>query len=618
MIRTTYSFCLAIVMIMLNGCAGGGGNNSGGNGGGPPASNTPFWAQWGANPQHTGLVNVNGQNTAHKLADIVYDPFVLQEQAENLGPEGQAVLTAHYPAPLVDGNDVYMLIKSGAYNSCNPAGSWANPPNPPTPTPQCGPNTGNTQVWNVARFTFENGSLTQIWSFQSDWKPEINGGALFGWEPVFHAVDANDFIYVPGGGGTVFKVDKNKGTAVSHINPFSGMAGFNPANAFVSGPLTVDAQGNIYYNAIELVDPKGGLVDPWQSDVVGSWLVRITPQDGSSMVTYSALVPNAPPANSNNCPGTFAGDFPADPLPWPPSTSAAPQTTLCGSQRPAVNVAPAIAPDGTIYTASRAHFDGMEAFLIAVNPNLTSKWSASFQNLLNDGCGILVPIGPTNTTPNACRVGSNQGVDPTTNAAGSGFISDQGSSSPTVLPDGSVLFGAITFYNALRGHLFHFDAQGHFLNAFDFGWDSTPGVFTHNGTFSVVIKDNHYNVPLYCFFNNPICQTLPAGPYFVTQLNPSMQVEWKFQNTTVNLPNNPNGFEWCVNMPAIDANGQVYANSEDGNLYAIPQGHSGIFTTPSSVLFLKEALGAAYTPLSIGPDGKFYAQNDGHLFVVGN
>jgi hypothetical protein len=35
-------------------------------------------------------------------------------------------------------------------------------------------------------------------------------------------------------------------------------------------------------------------------------------------------------------------------------------------------------------------------------------------------------------------------------------------------------------------------------------------------------------------------------------------------------------------------------------------------------LFLNLAIGAAYTPLSIGPDGKLYTQNNGHMFVVGN
>jgi len=29
-------------------------------------------------------------------------------------------------------------------------------------------------------------------------------------------------------------------------------------------------------------------------------------------------------------------------------------------------------------------------------------------------------------------------------------------------------------------------------------------------------------------------------------------------------------------------------------------------------------VGAAYTPASIGSDGKIYSQNAGHLFVLGN
>jgi hypothetical protein len=32
---------------------------------------------------------------------------------------------------------------------------------------------------------------------------------------------------------------------------------------------------------------------------------------------------------------------------------------------------------------------------------------------------------------------------------------------------------------------------------------------------------------------------------------------------------------------------------------------------------LNLAIGAAYTPLSIGSDGKIYTQNDGELFVAG-
>ena len=71
-------------------------------------------------------------------------------------------------------------------------------------------------------------------------------------------------------------------------------------------------------------------------------------------------------------------------------------------------------------------------------------------------------------------------------------------------------------------------------------------------------------------------------------------------------------------VPAVDSNGVVYVNSEDGNVYSLAQGNSGVFTAPLAKMFLKQAIGAAYTPLSVGQDGKLYVQNDGHLFVVGN
>ena len=67
-----------------------------------------------------------------------------------------------------------------------------------------------------------------------------------------------------------------------------------------------------------------------------------------------------------------------------------------------------------------------------------------------------------------------------------------------------------------------------------------------------------------------------------------------------------------MNAPAVDINGTVFSNSEDGNLYALNQGG-----TLRQKLFQQLALGAAYTPTSLGGDGKIYSENAGHLFVVG-
>jgi hypothetical protein len=586
-------------------------------------TNTPFWAQWGANPQHTGMVSVAGQNATNILANIVYEPFVAQEQAENKGAGGDGDLTVHYPAPITDGNDVYFMTKTGTYTSCNPPGAWAN-------GSACGPNTWSTEQWNETRYTWINGAFLPVWTFPTDWKPEPNGASLNGWEPVFHSIDANGYIYVPGGGGTVWKISQAFGTVVSYINPFDNMNNVTASDTYVAGPLTADSAGNVYYNAIELANPTDG--DPWQTDVLGAWLVKISPGDATSVLSFATLVPSAPAGNATTCPGQFSG---TNTLPWPPAsvvaTSQQPPTVLCGSQRPGINIAPAVAPDGTIYTVSRAHLDSMAAYMVAVKPDFSGpKWATSMQNLLTDGCGVLVPIGPTNSSPNACRVGATAGVDPTTNAPGSAEVLDLGSSSPVVLPDGSVITGAITAYNGFRGHMFKFSSAGVFTGAYDFGWDSTPAVYSHGGTFSIVLKDNHYGEPLYCSGSNTLCPPMTPGPYYITQLDPNLTIEWQFQNTNTQScqhssnggltcsTTNPNGFEWCINMPAVDVNGNVYATSEDGNVYVLPQGNPGIFTMPTQSLFLNLAVGAAYTPLSIGPDGKLYTQNDGHLFVVGN
>ena len=148
----------------------------------------------------------------------------------------------------------------------------------------------------------------------------------------------------------------------------------------------------------------------------------------------------------------------------------------------------------------------------------------------------------------------------------------------------------------------------------------------------MVIKDNHYGeVGSYCnveaFCPSDRNASNPAFPeeYFVTQLSPTLAVAWKYKNTNTQsctrnpdgsiscVSDHPFGFEWCVNAAAVDANGVVYANSEDGNLFAINQGG-----TLKKKIFQQLAIGAAYTPASLGADGKIYSQNDGHLYVLGN
>ena len=121
----------------------------------------------------------------------------------------------------------------------------------------------------------------------------------------------------------MWKVDKHTGKTESHINPFAAV-NIDRASTFVSSPLTVDENGNIFYNVIEL-NTSG---NPWQqNDVAGAWLAKVAPDDRSGIVTFAVLVPNAPPGNSTNCPGTFynLNDNGAS-LPWPPLTPPTPPT----------------------------------------------------------------------------------------------------------------------------------------------------------------------------------------------------------------------------------------------------------------------------------------------------
>ncbi len=291
---------------------------------------------------------------------------------------------------------------------------------------RAGPDAWNQEIWNEQGRVWRNGVLVKVWNFQSDWKPEPNTDAggqnqdgLGGWEPVFHAALWNGFVFVPGAGGTIYKLNERDGSVIKHYSAFS--RGIDP-NRYVSGPLTVDPTGNIYYNVIAL-DP----IDPWSVDIKGAWLVKVAPDDKISAVSYRKIAPAS-------CSG-------------------------CGSQRPGINVAPAVSADGTtIYTASLAHFDPVDAYLLAVNSDLTPKWQSS---LTVAGGGIQ------------------------------GAVVDLSSASPVVLPDG-ILYGVLTD-NSDRGYMLKFSPSGQYMTEFDFGWDDTPAIYTHGNTYSVITKDNHYD-----------------------------------------------------------------------------------------------------------------------------
>jgi hypothetical protein len=587
--------------------------------GGTSAATQPAWPQWGQSAQHGSALAVTGQSLSTIYLDDVYDPFVSTEIASSAGS-----LPVHFMTPLIDGDAVFMEAKSGTYSAA----------------------AYSTQTWGIVRFQWANGALARQWQSDSDWKA-IGSSADF-WEPVFHGALANGYLYVPGAKGTILKLDEATGATISRIAADPSW----DTNTYTVSPITADANGNLYFTVLRLPVPGPAVLRPsgevvgsngsangawaaaapsvfYGSDAVGSFLVKVDPHDVASIANVGSLVPGAPKAG-DSCSTTFSE---AD-LPWPPGGSATPATSPCGTQRVAVNAAPAVAPDGTVYLVTRAHFNSRYAYLVAVHPDLTPKWASSLRDRFDDGCGVPHALGgqlEPGGAPGGCSSGATVGVDPATNRPGAGQVVDDASSSPVVAPDGSVFYGAYSSYNYSQGHLMHFDASGDYTGAYPFGWDTTPAIYVHDGTYSLVTKDNHYgSMGSYCS-SETYCPSdrnayAPDYPeeYFISQLSPDLAVEWQSKATNQEtcsrdasgaiacLTDHPFSFEWCVNAPAIDATGTVYANGEDGWLYAIAQGG-----TVKDRILQRYPFGAAYTPVSLGGDGKVYSQNSGHLFVIG-
>jgi outer membrane protein assembly factor BamB len=564
-----------------------------------PVPTTPedcnSWRQWGNNAAHAGASCVRGQPLDAMLSDMVYDPFTEQEIVDARG-----VLIVHYQAPLIDGEDLYMMTKRGVYTPCQIVDD----------APVC--NTPDqryrrhSQVWSEQRFTIaESGALSLHWTFDSDWKP----APLASFEPMFQPALSGNVIAIPGAGGALWLLDRIAGNTLHHVQPFG--ATIDP-DTYVAGGLAVAPDGTIYYSAVK-VDHDEPTAMPSQA-----WLVAVAVDGTSRSVDFTTLVRGAPAA-TDPCFGAY--NVQTTPLPWPPANPDGslilPPTSPCGPQRPGVNAAPAIGSDGTIFVVSRAHFNPRYAYVVAVNGDLTPKWNTSLRDYLSDGCGVTSPINGSDTeNMNNCRIGTPIGLERVTGLLPAARVDDESSSAPVALPDGGVLYGAFTAYNGSRGHLLKLDRNGALVASFDFGWDSTPAVFGGPTDYKIVVKDNNYGVDQ---------DGLPRGPFNITQLDASLKPVWRFKNTStqscVRQPDgsmsctedHPNGFEWCINALAVDRDGTVFANNEDGHTYAInPDG------TLRDHIFLDKALGAAYTPIALDRAGHVFALNNGHLYVLGS
>jgi hypothetical protein len=548
------------------------------------------WPQLGRTAQRTGDAAGISQHLRRVVGTVVVDPFADYATTVN------GYLPVHYPVILVDGRDLFVIEKGGSYT---PWSHW------------------DAITWSIKKVERnQDNQLMPRWTTPTDWRPVPRLGPTGGpaLEPPYQCLLTVDFVWAPGSGGTMLKLSRADGSILERINPFGQT--IDPS-IFAVGSPAVDQSGNLFYNAIRLQ------TDAWKKDSAGSWLVRVSSTGVVSIVSFSTLMADAPDATSL-CTTTFD----ISELPWPPSGDAAAPVQPCGSQRPPIKSGIAVGTDGTIYTLSRAHFNERWGYLVAITPDLTLKWHVSLRNRFTDGCDVSLP---PNGTPGGCRDGARIGVEPADNEFGSGIVDDDSTGLPVVASDGRVLITVATRYNYAGGHLMVFESDGGYVGAYPAGWDCTPAIYPHDGTYSIILKENHYGgIGSYCneagFCPSRLESQDPESPevYYITQLNRSLQVEWQFRNettescrrTNVGLQcssDHPYGFHWCVSAPAVDRAGVVYANNEDGYLYAIAQGGRR-----SERVFLESSRGAAYTPISIGGDGLVYVMNSGAAFLIGD
>jgi len=209
-------------------------------------------------------------------------------------------------------------------------------------------------------------------------------------------------------------------------------------------------------------------------------------------------------------------------------------------------------------------------------------------------------------------------------------LSDDGTASPTVGPDGRVFFGVLENPFATdKGWLLQFNAdlmQSPGMIPGAFGWDDTASIVSatsvpsYQGSSSYLLMTKYNN---YAGIGgdglNRIAILDPSDSQVDARTGATVMKEVitilgqtpdaEFDNT------NPGAVrEWCINSAVVDPlSHSVLANSEDGKLYRWDL----VTNSFTEVITLTPGIGEAYTPTIIGADGKVYAINNATLFAIG-
>jgi hypothetical protein len=246
------------------------------------------------------------------------------------------------------------------------------------------------------------------------------------------------------------------------------------------------------------------------------------------------------------------------------------------------------------------------------------------------GYGYLVAVDSRTLAPlNSVRLKDVK--NPTDDAN----VDDDGTSSPTVGPDGDVYYGVLEtpwYSNNDRGWMLHFDstlAQTRLPGAF--GWDDTASIvpasmvpsYHGNSSYLLMTKYNNYADPGLggdginkIAILDPDPKNSETDPVSgATVMNEVLTIAGPTPDPANRNAQHPNAVrEWCINSAAIDPfTKSVLANNEDGKLYRWDLTSN----TLSETNVLTPGIGEAYTPTLVGVDGTVYAINNATIFAIG-
>ena len=264
------------------------------------------------------------------------------------------------------------------------------------------------------------------------------------------------------------------------------------------------------------------------------------------------------------------------------------------------NVAPALSNDGsTLYVVVKWSTNSSYGYLLGLNPTtLATKYSVFLRD-------------PRNGNPAS--------------------ISDEGTASPMVAPDGDVYFGVLVPNNGSRGFLLRFSGDLTVTKTPGaFGWDYTPGIvpaamvpsYTGPSPYLLFSKYNEYpfadgnGVNRVALLDPNATQIDPhSSASGLIEMREVMTVIAPTPDADVNRTTFPFAVkEWCINAPAVNpSTNSVFFTSEDGRSYR----WNLATNTLDQTVVLTPGLLEPYVPTVIGPDGTVYTLNGGTLFALG-